>query len=165
MKRFWIAPIFKAFQTCRRGRWHSGTGCDNAVLQGVLSGQHHLAAISRGAEMHHSEWKMEHNQQANCPCRQCCVLYPLLTNIITLCSGGKTQNCVPPHVGASLANQEWGGAPAAGRRALYRGGGDGGGGEKLSEDHPEFASCGMYKPQPLPLSKSRVRCLAEALSW
>lgn len=73
--------------------------------------------------------------------------------------------CVPPHVGASLANQEWGGAPAAGRRALYRGGGDGGGGEKLSEDHPEFASCGMYKPQPLPLSKSRVRCLAEALSW
>lgn len=98
-----VFAIFKAFQsishfqtTCCRGRWHSGTGCDNAVLQGVLSGQHHLAAISKGAEMHHSKWKMEHNQQANCPCQQCCVLYPLLTNIVTLCSGGKTQNCLCP---------------------------------------------------------------------
>lgn len=80
----------------------------------------------------------------------------LPTSSLSALEGRLRTVCVPPHVGASVANQEWGGAPAAGRRALYRGGGDGGGGEKLSEDHPEFASCGMYQPQPLPLCKSRV---------
>lgn len=55
--------------------------------------------------------------------------------------------CVPPHVGTSMANQGWWGASAPGRGALYCGGGHRGGSEELSEDHPKFACCGMYKPE------------------
>ena len=39
---------------------------------------------------------------------------------------------------ASLGDQEWGGAPSLGGGALHRGGGDRGGGEELSQAHPQL---------------------------
>lgn len=52
----------------------------------------------------------------------------------------------PPHLLGSavtpLGDQAWRGTPPFRRGALQCGGGDGGGGEKLSQAHPQLDHCG-----------------------
>lgn len=49
-----------------------------------------------------------------------------------------TSPCPPNFTVAPLGDQEWEGAPSLGGRALQCGGGDGGGGEELSQAHPQL---------------------------
>lgn len=58
---------------------------------------------------------------------------PLLTVSVYL-----TSPCLPNSTVAPLGDQEWGGAPSLRGRALQCGGGDGGGGEELSQAHPQL---------------------------